>query len=56
MAAMIVRYGEPNNGAAFEKHYANKHIAYAAEYMPHVAGAPNLRVLATRPGPHPWRS
>lgn len=47
MASMIVLYGPPEDPAAFEDYYANHHLPYAAENMPNVTGAHNLRVIDT---------
>lgn len=47
MAKLVILYHHPKNPAAFEEYYANHHIPYAAEHMPGVTGAQNLRVFGT---------
>lgn len=53
MPKLIILYGQPDNPAAFEDYYANKHLPYAAEHMPHVRGAENLRIVGTADGTAP---
>jgi uncharacterized protein (TIGR02118 family) len=44
---LIILYGQPDDPAAFEDYYANKHLPYAAEHMPHVRAAENLKIIGT---------
>ncbi len=52
MPKLVILYGHPEDPAAFEVYYANRHIPYATEQMPNVTGAENLRV-AGAPGAGP---
>lgn len=55
MAKLMILYGHPRDPAAFEDYYANRHIPYAAEHMPNVRGAENMRVISTPDGsPSPY--
>jgi uncharacterized protein (TIGR02118 family) len=47
---LIILYGRPDDPAAFEDYYANRHIPYASEHMPGVTGAENLRITGTGDG------
>lgn len=55
MATLIILYQHPEDPAAFEDYYANRHIPDAAEHMPGVTGAQNLRIIGTPDGePSPY--
>lgn len=55
MAKLVILYGHPADPAAFEDYYVSRHIPYAAEHMPNVRGAENMRVLSTpEGGPAPY--
>jgi uncharacterized protein (TIGR02118 family) len=45
MAKLVILYGHPEDPAAFEDYYANRHIPYATDHMPNGVGAENLRVI-----------
>lgn len=53
MAKLIILYGHPDGPGAFENYYANRHIPYASEHMPGVAGAENNRIVGTVDGSLP---
>jgi uncharacterized protein (TIGR02118 family) len=44
MAKIVILYGHPGDPPAFEDYYANQHIPFAADHMPNVIDAENLRV------------
>jgi hypothetical protein len=48
MAKLVNLCGHPEDAAAFEDYYANRHIPYAADPMPNVIGAEKLRVSDRR--------
>ncbi|HEY6496492.1 MAG TPA: EthD family reductase [Trebonia sp.] len=52
MATLMILYGHPDDPAAFEDYYANRHIPYASTHMPGVCGAENMKVVSgpERPG------
>lgn len=53
MAKLIILYGHPDDPAAFEDYYANRHIPYASKHMPDVRGAENTRIVGTPDGATP---
>jgi len=50
LAKLVILYGHPEDPAAFEDYYANRHIPYASTHMPGVRGAENMRVVSTASG------
>jgi uncharacterized protein (TIGR02118 family) len=46
MPKLVILCGHPEDPAAFEDHYATRHIAYATEQMPNIIGAEKLQVVA----------
>ena len=53
MATLTIRYGHPEDLAAFENYYANRHLPWASETMPGVQAAQLRRVLGTPGGETP---
>ncbi len=53
MARPIILYGQPDDPGAFEDYYANRHIPYAGQHMPHVQAAENLRITTNADGGPP---
>jgi uncharacterized protein (TIGR02118 family) len=53
MPKLIILYGHPDDPAAFEDYYLNRHIPYASQHMPGVTGAENLRIVGAPDGAAP---
>jgi uncharacterized protein (TIGR02118 family) len=53
MAKLLIVYGHPNGPAAFEDHYADRHLPYDAEHMSGVVGDKNQRIVGTADGTTP---
>lgn len=53
MPTLTILYGHPEDPAAFEDYYANRHLPWASETMPGVQAAELRRVLATPGGDPP---
>lgn len=50
MAKLIILYGHPEDPVAFEQYYTERHLPFAAEHMPQVRDAENLRATGTPDG------
>lgn len=50
MAKLLILYGQPEDPAAFEDYYFNRHIPFASQKMPGVRGAETGRVLGASDG------
>lgn len=52
-ARLVILYGQPEDSAAFEEYYINRHLPYAGEHMPNVRAAQNARVIEAADGGRP---
>jgi len=53
MAKLIILYGQPDDPAAFEDYYFNRHLPFAQQQMPNVRGAESGKVTGTPSGDKP---
>ncbi len=53
MATLTILYGHPEDPAAFEDYYANRHLPWATKTMPGVQAAQLRRVLGAPGGDPP---
>ncbi len=53
MAKLIILYGQPDDPAAFEDYYFDRHLPFAQQQMPNVRGAESGKVIGTPGGDEP---
>lgn len=53
MATLLILYNRPEDPAAFERYYAERHLPWASETMPGVIGAELRRIERTPDGRPP---
>ena len=53
MAKLMILYGHPQDPAAFEDYYFNRHLPFAGQHMPNVTGAETVKVVGTADGSQP---